>query len=165
MLYEPRVAHGITVHATGGSTELDVHHSDELDDDSRRGPHRGPKTPMIECKDILDLCHRFAAYLTPLDIHVLRRRYNGNVMLSIYALGREMGISDETVRTIENRALDALDHCLTLEAYGQPITPDAPGQVVSPARRQPDLRREVAIGVVRARHRAPWRLDHRRPTQ
>jgi len=32
---------------------------------------------MIECKDVLALCDRFEAYLMPLDIHILRLRYNG----------------------------------------------------------------------------------------
>jgi hypothetical protein len=32
-----------------------------------------------------------------------------------------MGISDETVRTIENRARAAVHHCLDLEANGQLI--------------------------------------------
>jgi hypothetical protein len=78
---------------------------------------------MIESKDILALCDRFESYLVPLDIHVLRQRYNGQTFKSTYAVGREMRISDETVRTIENRALDAIAHCLDLEAAGQTITP------------------------------------------
>ena len=78
---------------------------------------------MIQCKDILALCDRFEAYLMPLDIHVLRQRYNGKVFKSTYAVARDMGISDETVRTIENRALDALAHCIDLEEAGQPIIP------------------------------------------
>lgn len=78
---------------------------------------------MIEAKYILSLCDRFESYLVPLDIHVLRQRYNGQTFKSTYAAGREMHISDETVRTIENRALDALAHCLDLEAAGQDITP------------------------------------------
>jgi hypothetical protein len=78
---------------------------------------------MIESKDILALCDRFKAHLLPLDIHVLRQRYNGETFKSTYAVGREMHISDETVRTIENRALDAIAHCLDLEAAGQAITP------------------------------------------
>jgi DNA-directed RNA polymerase sigma subunit (sigma70/sigma32) len=75
---------------------------------------------MIECKDVLALCDRFEAYLMPLDVHVLRRRYNGQTLMSTYAVGCEMGVSDETVRTIENRALYALAHCLGLEANGRP---------------------------------------------
>jgi hypothetical protein len=78
---------------------------------------------MIECRDILLLCDRFERFLLPLDIHVLRQRYNGQTFKSTYAVGRDMGISDETVRTIENRALDAIAHCLDLEAAGQAITP------------------------------------------
>jgi hypothetical protein len=78
---------------------------------------------MIESKDILALCGRFESYLVPLDIHVLRQRYNGQTFKSTYAVGRDMGISDETVRTIENRALDAIAHCLDLEAAGHAITP------------------------------------------
>jgi len=78
---------------------------------------------MIEAKDILALVDRFENYLVPLDVHVLRRRYNGESFKSTYAVGREMGISDETVRNIENRALDAISHCLDLEANGQDITP------------------------------------------
>jgi hypothetical protein len=78
---------------------------------------------MIESKDILALCDRFEPYLLPLDIHVLHQRYNGQTFRLTYAVGREMGISDETVRTIENRALDAIAHCLDLEAAGQAITP------------------------------------------
>ena len=78
---------------------------------------------MIECKDILALCDRFERYLVPLDMYVLRQRYNGQTFKSTYAVGREMGISDETVRTIENRALDSLAYCLDLEANDQEITP------------------------------------------
>jgi hypothetical protein len=78
---------------------------------------------MIESKDILALCDRFDAYLLPLDIHILRQRYNGQTFKSTYAVAREMHISDETVRTIENRALDAIAHCLDLEDAGQAITP------------------------------------------
>jgi hypothetical protein len=78
---------------------------------------------MIESKDILTLCDRFEPYLVPLDIHILRRRYNGRTFKSTGAVGREMHIADETVRTIENRALDAIAHCLDLEAAGQAITP------------------------------------------
>jgi hypothetical protein len=78
---------------------------------------------VIECKNILSLCDRFEAYLMPLDVHVLRQRYNGKVLLSTYAVARAMGISDETVRTIENRALEALAHCLDLESHGQAIIP------------------------------------------
>jgi hypothetical protein len=78
---------------------------------------------MIECKYILDLCKRFESYLMPFDIHILRQRYNGKIFKSTYMIGREMGISDETVRTYENRALDAISHCLDLEASNQSITP------------------------------------------
>jgi hypothetical protein len=78
---------------------------------------------MIECKDILALCDRFEPYLVPLDIHILRLRYNGQTFKSTYAVGREMHISDETVRTIENCALDAIAHGLDLESNGQDITP------------------------------------------
>ncbi len=78
---------------------------------------------MIEAKYILSLCDRFEPYLVPLDIHILRQRYNGQTFKSTYAVGRDMGISDETVRTIENRALDAIAHCLDLEANDQDITP------------------------------------------
>jgi Interferon-regulatory factor 3 len=35
---------------------------------------------------------------------------------------RDLSISDEAVRVIENRVLDALRHGLALEANGQPIT-------------------------------------------
>jgi hypothetical protein len=78
---------------------------------------------MIECRDVLDLCDRFDKFLIPLDIHVLRQRYNGQTFKSTYAVARDMGLSDETVRTIENRALAALAHCLDLEANEQDITP------------------------------------------
>jgi len=78
---------------------------------------------MIECKEILNLCDRFENYLVPLDIHVLRQRYNGKTFKSTIQVGLEMNISDETVRTIENRALDAISHCLDLEANGQVIIP------------------------------------------
>jgi hypothetical protein len=58
---------------------------------------------MIECKYILSLCDRFEDYLMPLDIHMLRQRYNGQVLKSTYAVARDMGISDETVRDREPR--------------------------------------------------------------
>jgi hypothetical protein len=78
---------------------------------------------MIECKYILSLCDRFEDYLMPLDIHMLCQRYNGQVLKSTYAVARAMGLSDETVRRIENRALGALAHCGDLEANGQEIGP------------------------------------------
>ena len=37
---------------------------------------------------------------------MLRQRYHGQAFKSTYAVSRQMGLSDETVRTIENRALD-----------------------------------------------------------
>jgi hypothetical protein len=73
---------------------------------------------MIECRDILALCDRFQDYLMPLDIHILRQRYNGKVLKSTYTVAREMGIADETVRTMGNRALAARHHSLSLEAHG-----------------------------------------------
>jgi len=78
---------------------------------------------MLERKDVLALCDRFQEFLVSLDIHILRQRYNGQTFRSTYAVGRAMGISAETVRTIENRALDAIAHCLDLEDNGQDITP------------------------------------------
>lgn len=78
---------------------------------------------MIECKDILALCDRFQGYLSPLDIHILRQRYNGKILKSTVAVARDMHLSDETVRTIEHRALAMLDYCLQSEANGQPIIP------------------------------------------
>jgi len=45
------------------------------------------------------------------------------VLKSTYAVAREMRISDESVRIIENMVLDPLRHCLDLEANGEPITP------------------------------------------
>jgi hypothetical protein len=78
---------------------------------------------VIECKDILSLCDRFEAYLIPLDIHILRQRYNGKVLKSTYAVAHDMGLAAETVREIENRALEALAHCRDLEADGREIVP------------------------------------------
>src|SRR5262245_59724495 len=78
---------------------------------------------MIEAKYILELCDLFQDYLMPLDIHILRQRYNGKTLKSTYTVAKEMGISDETVRTIENRALEALTHCLHLQANDQRIEP------------------------------------------
>jgi len=77
---------------------------------------------MIESKDVLALCDHFGQYLLPLDIHVLPQRYNAETFRSTYAVAREMHISDETVRTIENRTLDAIVQCLDLAAAGQDIT-------------------------------------------
>ena len=54
---------------------------------------------------------------------ILRRRYNGETYQSTYAVARAMGISAETVRVIENRALDAQLQCLELETRGRPIPP------------------------------------------
>jgi hypothetical protein len=56
---------------------------------------------MIEGKDLLSLWDRFEAYLIPLGIHVLRQRSNGKARKSTDAVGRDMGISDETVRVCE----------------------------------------------------------------
>ena len=39
--------------------------------------------------------------LMPLDIHVLRQRSNGKALKSTDAVGRDMGMSDETVRVCE----------------------------------------------------------------
>jgi hypothetical protein len=117
---------------------------------------------MIECKDILALCDRFEAFLMPLDIHVLRLRYNGKTFNSTYAVARDMGISDETVRTIEYRALAAIDHCLDLEAHGQAITP---------MRLAKSFRQPVASEICASRHPVvtaaaytgpPRRADHLR---
>jgi Sigma-70, region 4 len=77
---------------------------------------------MIECKDILALCDQFEAYLMPLDIAILRLRYNGKQFKSTIKVAKEMGISAETVRAIENRSLDYLADCVDLEEAGQPIT-------------------------------------------
>ena len=95
---------------------------------------------IIESKDVLALCDRFQEFLVPLDIHVLRQRYNGLIVKSTYAVGREMHISDETVRTIENRALDAIAHGLDLESNGQDITP----MRLAKSFRQPTARRICA---------------------
>jgi hypothetical protein len=78
---------------------------------------------MSESQDILDRCDRLQSSLVPLDMHILRQRDNSLIFQSTDAVGREMHISDETVRTIENRALDAIAHGLDLEANGQAITP------------------------------------------
>jgi hypothetical protein len=61
---------------------------------------------MIESKDVLALCARSQEFLVPLDMPILRPCYNGLIVKSTYAVGRAMRISDETVRTIEHRALD-----------------------------------------------------------
>jgi hypothetical protein len=73
---------------------------------------------MIECTDILAFCDRYEPYRMPLDIDILCQRYNGKVLKSICAVALDMGLSDETVRTIENCALDAIAHFLDLEAAG-----------------------------------------------
>jgi hypothetical protein len=78
---------------------------------------------MIESQDMLDLCDRFQSSRVPLDMHVLRQRDNGLICQSTDTVGREMPISDETVRTIEHCALDAIAHGLDLESNGQDITP------------------------------------------
>ena len=78
---------------------------------------------MSEGQDMLSLGDRCEDDLMPLDSHVLRQRSNGNVRKSTDAVARDMGLSDETVRTMENRALDALAHCLDLQANGQEIVP------------------------------------------
>lgn len=78
---------------------------------------------MIECKEILALCDRFEAYLTPLSIHILRLRYNGKELLLPKVVGQRLKISDERVRQLEDRALRDLAYCLDMEANNQPITP------------------------------------------
>jgi hypothetical protein len=78
---------------------------------------------MIECKHILALCDRFQDYLMPPDIHVLRRRYNGKTLKFTYALARDMGLSDEPMHVIENRAFNAIKHGLDPEANRQAIAP------------------------------------------
>jgi hypothetical protein len=112
---------------------------------------------MIECRYILSLCDLFEDYLMPLDIHILRQRYNGKVLKSTYTVAKEMGLSDETVRTIENRALEALAHCLRLQANDQEIEPLRLAKAIQAAGGQPGLPRPVALGVVRWLHRAPGR--------
>jgi Sigma-70, region 4 len=78
---------------------------------------------MIEAKYIRELCDRFEAYLTPLCIKILRLRYNGQELLLPNAVGQKLGISDERVRQLEERALGDLADCLDLEAHDQEITP------------------------------------------
>jgi hypothetical protein len=78
---------------------------------------------MIEGQDMLSLCDRFEDYLMPPDIHILRQRYSGQVLKSTDAVARDMGLSDATVRPMENRALEALAHCLHLQANDQEIEP------------------------------------------
>jgi hypothetical protein len=95
---------------------------------------------MIESKDILDRCDRFPSSRVPLDMHVLRQRDNGLICQSTDAVGREMHISDETVRTIAHRALDTIAHGLDLEANGQAITP----MRLAKSFRQPTARRMCA---------------------
>jgi hypothetical protein len=78
---------------------------------------------MSEGQDMLSLGDRFEDDLMPLDIHILRQCYNGKVLKSTYAVARDMGLSDESVRAIESRALEALAHCLHLQANDQKIEP------------------------------------------
>jgi hypothetical protein len=95
---------------------------------------------MLENKDILDRCDRFPSSRVPLDMHALRQRDNGRIFQSTDAVGREMHISEETVRTIEHRALDAIAHGLDLEANGQDVTP----MRLAKSFRQPTARRMCA---------------------
>jgi hypothetical protein len=95
---------------------------------------------MIESQDMLDRCDRFHSSRVPLDRHVLRQRDHGLICQSTDAVGRAMPISDETVRTIAHRALDALAHGLDLEAAGQAITP----MRLAKSFRQPTARRMCA---------------------
>ena len=78
---------------------------------------------MIETKSIRSLCDRYEPYLTPLEIKILRLRYNDKILLLPKAVGEILHISDERVRQLEARALGDLAHCLDLEANGQMITP------------------------------------------
>jgi hypothetical protein len=78
---------------------------------------------MIEGTDILALCTRFASSLVPLEMSILRQCDNGQTFTSTDAMGREMHISDETVRTMEHGAIGWRAHSLSLEADGIPITP------------------------------------------
>jgi hypothetical protein len=78
---------------------------------------------MVEAKYILSLCDRFEPYLMPLDLYVLRQRYNGRTFKSTYTVAAQMGLSDETVRRIEQRALGLIAYCLNLEEDGIEITP------------------------------------------
>ena len=57
---------------------------------------------MIECTDILTLGNRFESYLLHLERYISRQRYNGHTFQSTRDVGRVMGISDETVRIVEN---------------------------------------------------------------
>jgi hypothetical protein len=95
---------------------------------------------MIESKDVLALCARSQEFLVPLDMPILRPCYNGLIVKSTYAVGRAMRISDETVRTIEHRALDTIAHGLDLESNGQAITP----MRLAKSFRQPTARRICA---------------------
>jgi hypothetical protein len=95
---------------------------------------------MIESKDVLALCARSQEFLVPLDMLILRPCYNGLIVKSTYAVGRAMRISDETVRTIEHRALDTIAHGLDLESNGQAITP----MRLAKSFRQPTARRICA---------------------
>ncbi len=73
---------------------------------------------MVEATYIRSLCDRFEPYLTPLEIRILRLRYNGQSLLLPQAVGDILGLSDERVRQLEARALAHLAHGLDLEAHG-----------------------------------------------
>lgn len=77
---------------------------------------------MPEANDILALVARFTASLTPLDCDVLRQRDHGRVYRPTREVAARRRVSRETVRTIENRALEALADCVALAEAGRKIT-------------------------------------------
>ena len=80
---------------------------------------------MIECQDILALCDRFEVYLTPLDITILRLRYNGDTLMLPKAVGERLHISDERVRQLEERALGDLRTASTWRPTARTSRPPA----------------------------------------
>jgi hypothetical protein len=110
---------------------------------------------MLTEQDILALCDRYERYLLPIEAYILRQRYNGRVEKSTYTVGREMGLSDETIRLIENRALALLAEYIQAESTGQAIYP----RRVAKAFRQPTARL-ICQGKLQAVS-INWRLVHR----
>jgi hypothetical protein len=79
---------------------------------------------MIECRDIQALLDRFQDVMPPLQLMILRERYNGKTLMQPKAVGLKLGMCDERVRTLEMKGLRTLQQLMVLEATEQPIIAD-----------------------------------------
>jgi Sigma-70, region 4 len=78
---------------------------------------------MIDCRAILQLCERYQDALPPLPLQILRLRYNGKALALPAAVGRQLGISGERVRVLEQKGLRMLHQLQLQEQAGETLLP------------------------------------------